>query len=330
MESQPVHPEGSESENRLFGVLATHPSMFKGCHAIRAIPTFGTSMTMTNKGLQITFPVMGSSSSTLSGILNCSLDQDSKLSYARPNHIALPLRVSNRGDGSFDRRPRFGRLLILEKDAAKAKLQTVNLTKKDVTINSGRSMLFILEDEDRLGVVLKRNIFTVKTPVMLELDTVYYSWKLPLETINLPTSLADYVAAFEFSCTHKSADAPTFCVLIESRRAQQLWSTCVIFFDDEEDISLETILNEKAGTFQNEGKSIAYDTGLKNRAAIGMRVKVDFRTSQMSQMLVTVTSTQKFKRTNSDDSETRPSIRSMVHKLRLRSATHNNRNEEMK
>ena len=305
----------------MFGVLATHPSMFKGCHAIRAIPTFGTSMTMTNKGLQITLPVMGSSSSTLSGILNCYFDHESKFSYTRPSHIALPLRVSARGDGSFDRRPRFGRMLVLEKDAAKAKLQTLNLTKRDVTINSGRSMLFVLEDEDRLGVVLKKNIFAVKTPVMLELDTIYRSWNLPLETIDLPTSLADYIAAFEFSCTHGSVDASTFCVLIESRRAQQLWSTTVMFFDDEEDTSLEDILNEKAGTFQNEGKSIAYDTGLKTRPAIGMRVKVDFRASQMNEMLVAVTSTQKFIRTNSDDFETRPSIRNIVNKLRMRSTS---------
>jgi hypothetical protein len=212
-------------------------------------------------------------------------------------------------------------MLVLEKDAAKASMKTLNLAKRDATISSGRSMLFVLEDEDRLGVKLKKTIFTVKTPVIPELDTVYRSWPLPLTTITFPTGLADYVAAFEFSCTHSSVERSTFCVLIESRRAQQLWSTSVLFYDSEMDIPLETILNDKAGTFQNEGKSIAYDTGLKNRPAIGMRVRVDFRTSEMSEMLVTVSSTQKFIRTNSEENEYRSSVRSMVNKFRMRTTS---------
>jgi hypothetical protein len=313
-----VRPEDSESKNRLFGVLAPHPSRFRGCHAIQTIQTFTTSMTMTNKGLQLTLPVMGSSSSTISGILNCYVDYVPKKSYIRPTHIALPLRVSYRGDGTFDRRPRFGRMVVLEKDATRAKSQTLTLTKRDTTISSGPSMLFVVEDEDRLGVVLEKTIYTVKTPVIPGLDTIYRSWKLPLQIINFPTSLADYVAAFQFSCTHASSVRSTFCVLIESRRAQQLWSTYVLFFDSMDEISLEKVLGDRVGTFQNEGNSMRYDDGLEKRASIGMSVRATIGHNEPFKLLVTVSSTQKYLRAKSNDSETRSSVRAIANKLMLR------------
>jgi hypothetical protein len=294
--------------------------MFKGCHGIRAIPTFRTSMIMTNKGLQITLPVMGSSSSTISGVLNCYLDHKSNSpSSFRPSHIALPLRLSYKGDGTFDRRPRIGQMLVLEKEAAKAKFQTLTLVKRDATMSKGRNIPFVVMDEDRLGVLLENTIFTMKTPVIPDLDAYYLSWKLPLRTISFPTDLADYAAAFKFSCTNEHFGNATFCVLIESRRAQQLWSTHVFFFDGDNDIPLESVLDQKIGSFQNEGRSIAYDTELKKREAIGLRVRVDVRMGEVNEMRVTVTSTSKFLHRTSDDAESTSSIRNVVNRLRLRS-----------
>jgi hypothetical protein len=294
--------------------------MFKGCRGIRAIPTFRTSMIMTNKGLQITLPVMGSSSSTISGVLNCYFDRDTSTSSFRPSHIALPLRLSYKGDGSFDRRHRFGRMLVLEKEAAKAKFQTLTLVKRDGTVSKGQSIRFVVEDEDRLGVMLEKNIFTIKTPVIPDIEANYLSWKLPLDTIKFPTELADYAAAFKFSCTHEYLRKATFCVLIESRRGQQLWSTHVFFFDGDNDLPLESVLDLKTGSFQNEGRSIAYDTELKKREAIGLRVRVDVRMGKVNEMRVTVTSTTKFLHKNTDAESASP-LREMVNRLRLRSVS---------
>jgi hypothetical protein len=276
-------------------------------------------MIMTNKGLQITLPVMGSSSSTISGVLNCYFEDKTLLTSFRPSHIALPLRLSYKGDGSFDRRPRLGRMLVLEKEAAKAKSQTLTLIKRDAAVRKGQNIQFVILDEDRLGVTLENTIFTIKTPVIPDLDANYLSWKLPLSTINFPTDLADYAAAFKFSCTHDSLGKATFCVLIESRRAQQLWSTHVFFFDGANDLPLETVLDEKTGSFQNEGRSIAYDSELKNREAIGLRVRVDVRRGGEREMRVAVTSTTKFLRRNTDDAEFTSPVRNIVNRLRLRS-----------
>jgi hypothetical protein len=290
--------------------------MFKNCNAIRAIPTFNTSMIMTNKGLQITLPVMGSSLDTLSGILSCYFD-DPEVSSSQPTHIALPLQISYRGDGTFNRRPRVGRMLVREKDAAKAKLQILTLIKRDATVESGQSVKFVLDDQDNLGVELQKSIFTVKTPIFPDIDTDYFTWKLPLDDIHFPTNSADYLAAFEFCCKHTSSEISKFYVLIESRRAQQLWSTHILFVNRDSDASLEGILSEKAGSFQNEGNSIAYDTELKKRAGIGLKVRVRTSIRGTGNITVTVNSTHKYLQTRSEDSDIRSPFRSIVNKLGL-------------
>jgi hypothetical protein len=90
-------PDHTESESRIFGVLAKHPAFKECCREIRAIPTFNNSMAMTNKGLQITLPVLMSSSNSLSGILNCYSDADFWTQSTLPTQITLPLRISHKG-----------------------------------------------------------------------------------------------------------------------------------------------------------------------------------------------------------------------------------------
>jgi hypothetical protein len=256
--------ETGRSDRCSLGILARNPATFCAAGDIETIPYHGDPMRMTSKGLQGNLPVMRAHDDMFFLILSCTkaLQRGENESMSQ---LAILIDHSPHDDGTFGRVPGLPLEEIPDRTVGLAKAHDVLLSKRDIVQGNYQSRSFEIEfsNEKNLGYRLKEVVYAAKPFTTLTIyksigSLVDDSESHSVQSADFPPGRADYIVAFDIS---HSTESHRFVVLLESRRARLLWYTTIFWCS--KDFPLKRIMEDTAGSFQNDSHTLPLQHGVK-------------------------------------------------------------------
>lgn len=265
------------SEIYTHGFLATHPSAYRDSGQVEILPIQGDAMAMTNRGLWVNLPIVHLNRDEIAIVISCCKKIHEELWTSIPTQIAIPIRTTLLGDGSFGRDPTKPTQLVREAEISFSRLRGIYLKKTDTFVsvtNVNRLMHAMFLD---MAEFHYSPVAAIQAPKPLTWLTDYVSWKPAIRyestggwkyqatKIELPRGDMDVTFAIRF--VHAMRHTPSFIVIVESRRKRKMWSNVILVDEDERD-SLESILESNTSAFRMYSKQILISDQLSVRSTL--------------------------------------------------------------
>jgi hypothetical protein len=266
--------------NRADSVLARNPSYFRQSRNVVRRPGELDAHAMTNKGVKIQLPVIWMPDGSLAAILCCMYVDHPESESVEPYSLAIVLKSTAKGDGSFGRSDNHVDKLILIPDVLRAHAEHhhIYLSRFDDPIwNADIDGIFRYPSRSRK---LAYNHFQVKYVAPKHCDWTLYRYisaPKPLdpltafEIISDPEQLKfqlfengvfflddgpDRIVAIQ--CTHIARHMPGFVIILESKNQLASWDIDV--YNCAKDIDLEYLVVTNTGG-RSKGNTYSYWVG---------------------------------------------------------------------